>query len=110
MFIPQIACHELRLQISKSADWSLTVCPWPRNKFQNFLWNKNALDTSKSVKLRIVVKSNDICKFKKGADFFGDFFSGEFFLFFSLGHCSLLFATFWNKSLYFAEFWVTAYL
>ena len=84
MFIPQIACHELRLQISKSADWSLTVCPWPRNKFQNFRRNKNALDTSKSVKLRIVVKSNDICKFKKGADFFGDFFFGGNFFCFSV--------------------------
>ena len=28
-----------------------------------------------------------------------------FFLFFSLGHFSLLFATFWRKNLYFAEFW-----
>ena len=28
-----------------------------------------------------------------------------FFLFFSLGHFSLLFATFWSKNLYFAEFW-----
>ena len=28
-----------------------------------------------------------------------------YFLFFSLGHLSLLFATFWNENLYFAEFW-----
>ena len=27
------------------------------------------------------------------------------FLFFSLGHFSVLFATFWSKNLYFAEFW-----
>ena len=27
------------------------------------------------------------------------------FLFFSLGHFSLLSATFWSKNLYFAEFW-----
>ena len=32
-------------------------------------------------------------------------FVWDVFLFFSLGHFSLLFATFWSKNLYFAEFW-----
>ena len=40
---------------------------------------------------------------KMGADLF--FFLLDGFLFFSLGHVSLLFATFWSKNLYFAEFW-----
>ena len=41
---------------------------------------------------------------KMGADLF-IFFLLDGFLFFSLGHVSLLFATFWSKNLYFAEFW-----
>ena len=39
----------------------------------------------------------------KGCRFFLSFFIC--YLFFSLGHFSLLFATFWSKNLYFAEFW-----
>jgi hypothetical protein len=39
----------------------------------------------------------------KGCSFFVILFL--LFLFFSLGHFSLLFATFWSKNLYFAEFW-----
>jgi hypothetical protein len=46
------------------------------------------------------------CLYHIGCSFFGVvFLSPVFFLFFSLGHFSLLFATFWSKNLYFAEFW-----
>ena len=42
---------------------------------------------------------------RMGDDFFEDVFFSYVSLFFSLGHFSLLFATFWSKNLYFAEFW-----